>query len=551
MKRTEQEIVIVTGGAGGIGAAIAEECGRRGDFVITLDPVVEVDGSPRTETTERTTAERIVEAGGHARASGASVTDALAVRELLTGLVDEFGGVDAIINVAGISRPTGFGHGTEDDWSSVIDVHLGGYLTILREALPIFAASGRGRIVGVTSGSGWRAADAGAYSCAKRVVASLTWQLGRAAPAGVTVNALSPIAATRMVAGALARSSKKPKGGPKKDATGGVRLDAVLPADTLGPVGAHLASREFAWCSGQVLFSNGAEISVVAPPHLIESIRTSDVPSIAGLLDLAGPVALATAGAKQTAGGGGIPRLGDGFKAAAPTTTQSKRCLLVSDDRSWREATRRELEGRGVAVIDGDPGAVDFAGVAQAVDTVDEPLDAVVVALLGEGASPTTNTDGGWQSILEAHAGIENAIQRDAAWVRAAAQRSAREQEPVRVITLTAADSPGGRSRAMAAAQLARAAQGSSDGRVSAFSIAIESTAPTAHAGATALVGHLILDAEAQALSGVELVADAHWVGLRSHPSVRGTISYGGPELPEWIDDALRRMVHGEFHNDD
>ena len=86
------------------------------------------------------------------------------------------------MNVAGISRPTGFASGDEDDWRAVLDVHVDGYLNVLRAALPIMTAAGRGRILGVTSGSGWRAADAGAYSCAKRAVAALTWQIGRAAP---------------------------------------------------------------------------------------------------------------------------------------------------------------------------------------------------------------------------------------------------------------------------------------------------------------------------------------------------------------------------------
>ncbi len=69
-------------------------------------------------------------------------------------------------------------------------MHLGGYLNVLEAALPLMAAAGHGRIVGVTSGSGWRAADAGGYSAAKRAVAALTWELGRQAPPGVTVNAL-------------------------------------------------------------------------------------------------------------------------------------------------------------------------------------------------------------------------------------------------------------------------------------------------------------------------------------------------------------------------
>ncbi len=187
----------MTGGGAGIGAAIAEAVGRTGAYVVTVDPGVTVDGLAQDEAPAETTADRIVAAGGAARASNASVTDAAAIDALFTGLVDEFGGLDAVINVAGISRPTGYAEGDEPAWASVLSVHLDGYLNVLRSALPIMAAAGRGRILGVTSGSGWRPANAGAYSCAKRAVAALTWQLGRVAPAGVTVNALSPIAATR------------------------------------------------------------------------------------------------------------------------------------------------------------------------------------------------------------------------------------------------------------------------------------------------------------------------------------------------------------------
>ena len=93
-------------------------------------------------------------AGGAARASNASVTDAAAIDALFTGLVDELGGLDAVINVAGISRASGFAEGDEDAWASVLSVHLDGYLNVLRSALPIMTAAGRGRILGVTSGSG-------------------------------------------------------------------------------------------------------------------------------------------------------------------------------------------------------------------------------------------------------------------------------------------------------------------------------------------------------------------------------------------------------------
>ena len=171
---SRQRVAVVTGGGGGIGAAIAEELGRDGWFVVTVDPLVTLDGSERLQEPEETTAGRIVAAGGSARASSVSVTDGEAVRGLFNELVEEQGGLDAVVNVAGITRQTGFAHGAEQDWLAVLAVHLGGYLNVLDAALPLMAAAGHGRILGVTSGSGWRAADAGAYSCAKRAVAAIT-----------------------------------------------------------------------------------------------------------------------------------------------------------------------------------------------------------------------------------------------------------------------------------------------------------------------------------------------------------------------------------------
>src|SRR5690349_21249612 len=276
--RTRQEVVVVTGGGAGIGAAIAEAIGRAGAFVVTVDPGVTVDGLGREEGATETTADRIVAAGGAARASNTSVTDAAAIDRLFTDLVDEFGRLDAVVNVAGITRPSGFAQGDEQAWTSVLSVHLDGYLNVLRAALPIMSASGRGRILGVTSGSGWRPANAGAYSCAKRAVAALTWQLGTVAPPGVTVNALSPIAATRMVTQGLRQQAPASSAGDQSQ-TGGLSLAiAAMPApEELGPVGAYLASDAFAWSTGNIIFSNGSEVAHILPPRALEVVRTSDV----------------------------------------------------------------------------------------------------------------------------------------------------------------------------------------------------------------------------------------------------------------------------------
>ena len=142
----------------------------------------------------------------------------------------------------------------------------------------------------------------GAYSCAKRAVAALTWQIGQATPSGVTVNALSPIAATRMVLGAVSRQAGAGNQTGRDSATGGVSLslDDVPPPEHLGPIGAYLAGEDFAaGCRGQIMFSNGAEVAWVVPPQLLEVARTTDVGSVPRLLEMLVPTVLAPAEAAQ------------------------------------------------------------------------------------------------------------------------------------------------------------------------------------------------------------------------------------------------------------
>jgi hypothetical protein len=141
--------------------------------------------------------------------------------------------------------------------------------------------------------------------------------------------------------------------------------------------------------------------------------------------------------------------------------------------------------------------------------------------------------------VLDEHAGITEQIGNDAAWVRAVSDYSAAANRPVRVVSVVDATTAGGRSRAQAATQLSRAAHPGSDNRVDAFALSVEAHgAPVAE-----IVAHLVSDADAGALSGAELVVGADWFGLRSHPHPAGSVSFGGPDVPAWVDDALREMV--------
>jgi len=539
-----QRVAVVTGGGGGIGAAIAEELGRGGWFVVTVDPLVTLDGSAQLPEPEETTAGRIVAAGGSARASSASVTDGAAVRALFQELADEHGGLDAVVNVAGITRQTYFASGTEEDWLAVATVHLDGYLNVLDAALPLMAVAGHGRVLGVTSGSGWRAADAGAYSCAKRAVAALTWQLGREAPPGVTVNAMSPIAATRMVAAAVERARQMGVTG----GGGGLSLSSMPGAEDLGPFGAYLVGDGFGWCSGRVLFASGSEVAVVDEPRLLEVVRTDGVVSLAGVLRAVIPRAFAKAETRQASAGGGNPRFGPIFDEPDPSplaSAQVQSCAVVTDRPALAASLSAALKARSISchLVDIDAQS-SFRGAASALSAAVEasgPIDAIVYAPAGR-RPPATSTDG-WERVLAEHSGLVEHLHADAAWARAAADYAAGAARPLQLVTLTDATTAGGRSRAQASAQQARVAAGSTDGRITAYAVGMEVPEAEAAQPAGELVAHLLGDPEAAVLAGAELVLGAGWLGLRSHPRPSGSVTYGGPAVPEWLDATLRQIV--------
>jgi hypothetical protein len=80
---------------------------------------------------------------------------------------------------------------------------------------------------------------------------------------------------------------------------------------------------------------------------------------------------------------------------------------------------------------------------------------------------------------------------------------------------------------------------------VAAFAIGTEASEHDTGDATAELVAHLLAHPDATTLAGAELAVGAGWIGLRSHPRPIGTVTYGGPGIPEWLDDTLREVVGG------
>jgi NAD(P)-dependent dehydrogenase (short-subunit alcohol dehydrogenase family) len=248
----EGRVAIVTGGGRGLGREHCLELARQGARVVVNDTGVGVHGEDSDEAPAEAVAQEIVADGGDAIADHSSVTDWESCRALVQRAVAELGGLDVVVNNAGIVRDRMITSMTEDDFDAVLAVHVKGTFSMTKHACDhwrtVAKAGGTpsGRIVNTTSGSGmYGNVGQSAYGAAKAAIANLTivtaLEMGRY---GVTANAISPVAATRMTATAGA-------------ATGPGGTWHRMHAGNSSPVVAYLASDASGWLTGQVLRVEG------------------------------------------------------------------------------------------------------------------------------------------------------------------------------------------------------------------------------------------------------------------------------------------------------
>lgn len=180
--------VVVTGAAQGVGHAISRQFREAGATVYLVD----LDMEAVTSAAEQIGAVGIA----------ADVTDTAQVTQVVERVVSETGQIDVLVNNAGILRDRVVWKLTDDDYESVMAVHAGGTFRFTRAVIPHFRARETGRIINITSYTGLRGNPGQAnYAMAKAGIIGFTKTTAKElARFGITVNAIAPLARTRMIA---------------------------------------------------------------------------------------------------------------------------------------------------------------------------------------------------------------------------------------------------------------------------------------------------------------------------------------------------------------
>lgn len=197
--------VIITGAGGGLGRCHALDFARRGANVVVNDLGGSVDGSGGSSEAAEAVVKEITDNGGTAIANGASVTDDTGVANMIQQTLDAFGRIDVLVNNAGILRDKSFAKMTLEEFQMVLEVHVLGTVKPTHAVFPLMKEQGFGRIMVTSSSSGlYGNFGQSNYGAGKMgVVGFMNTIKLEGEKYNVHINALAPIAATRMTEGLL------------------------------------------------------------------------------------------------------------------------------------------------------------------------------------------------------------------------------------------------------------------------------------------------------------------------------------------------------------
>jgi NAD(P)-dependent dehydrogenase (short-subunit alcohol dehydrogenase family) len=265
-QRLKDRVAVVTGAGRGIGRGIALLLAQEGAAVVVNDLGGAVDGSGASTGPAQEVVAEIKSKGGRAIANGDSVAEFAAAENIINAAVKEFGHIDVLVNVAGILRDRMIFNLSEEDWDAVVKVHLKGTFNCVRHAAVQMRQQKGGRIINFTSTSGLYGNSGQAnYGAAKDGIAGLTRVVSRdLGKYGITVNAIAPVAATRMTATVSdqARAVRAKRG----ITAGAPAMQMRMAPEDVAPMVVYLASDNARSINGQTFLVRGGVVSLLNYP---------------------------------------------------------------------------------------------------------------------------------------------------------------------------------------------------------------------------------------------------------------------------------------------
>ena len=262
------KVVVVTGAGGGIGREMALAMAASGAAVVVNDIGASLGGEVSKDSAgaaQRVVAE-IEAAGGRATANADSVSSASSAARIVECAMDTFGRIDGVVNNAGILRDRIFHKMTEDEWRSVISVHLDGSFFVSRAAADHMRAQNAGAFVHMTSTSGLIGNFGQAnYSAAKLGLAALSKSIALdMSRYKVRSNCIAPFAWSRMTSSIPANTPEEKE-----------RVEQLkkMEARKIAPMAVFLVSDAAASVTGQIFGVRANEIMLFSQPRPIRSVH--------------------------------------------------------------------------------------------------------------------------------------------------------------------------------------------------------------------------------------------------------------------------------------
>lgn len=258
---------VVTGGGRGIGRAICQSLGHYGANVVINDVGTSLDGEGVSAAPAEETVAAVEANGGRAIANRYDITDPASAQKIIEAALEQFGGLDGVVNNAGILRDGMFHKMSIENWKSVIDVHLMGSFYISKAAATHFRQQGSGAFVHMTSTSGlignlgqsnYAAAKLGLVALSKSIALDM-------ARFGVRSNCVAPFAWSRMI-------SSLPTDTPEQQARV-ARMQKMTP-ESVAPMVTYLLSDLASDVSGQIFGVRANELYLFSPPRLNRSLHS-------------------------------------------------------------------------------------------------------------------------------------------------------------------------------------------------------------------------------------------------------------------------------------